>query len=366
MNTIKNIERTNELVTYYEEGQESFTIFRTEEGKPTKIVSYLGKWANRVSNFTYDEDGNFVGIKGDVQTEYLDQWLYEAMGARAAPGTEGSNLSFLPTNTSVIIRSDTGTDVAIGGATETVAGVLLPSDKTKLNGIAVGATANSADADLRNRLTHVGTQESTTISMPSGRLLGRTTALPGSAESIAVGPGLKLFSGVLSGIPQGIEVTTSRTIERADLENVLDVSGAATLTIPDDTVLGISATDRVAVSAFQMSEGAVVWDGNGVTLRGATPVPEQYQFTGLVHVGANLWVYKGSSGTGSTTDLSTNAFVMNGYADDYFADDAGQPTDLSANSFVVNGYADDYFADDTPDMSANTFVVDGYVDNYIA
>lgn len=214
-----------------------------------------------------------------------------------------------------------------------------------------------------NELTPLFEQMGT---VPSERLLGRTTALPGSVESIAVGPGLKLFSGVLSGIPQGIAVTTSRTIERADLENVLDVSGAATLTIPDDAVLGISATDRVAVSAFQMSEGAVVWDGNGVALRGAAPVPEQYQFTGLVHVGTNVWVYRGSSGTGSTTDLSANAYVMNGYADDYFADDVTAPVDLSANAFVVNGYADDYFADDTTDMSANTFVVDGYVDNYIA
>ena len=339
MNTIKNIQRTFDLVTYYEEGQESFTIERTEEGKPTRIVSYLGKWAHRVSDFTYDADGNFVGIKGDVQTEYLDQWLYEAMGARSAPGTAGSNLSFLPTNASVIIRSDTGSDVSIGGATETVAGVLLPVDKTKLNGIAVGATANAADAELRSRSTHTGTQESTTISMPSERLLGRTTALPGAAESISVGPGLKLFSGELSGVAQGIEVTTSRVITRADLENIMDVSGAVTLTIPDDVTLGIAATDRVAVSAYQVTTDPVVWVGSGVDLRGAVPVPAQYQFTTLVHVGGNVWVYKGT--TGATTE------------------------DLSINTYVESGYVDDYISDDTTELSANTFVVDGYVDNYI-
>lgn len=341
MNTIKNIQRTHELVTYYEEGQESFTIERTEEGKPTRIVSYLGKWAHRVSDFTYDENGNFVGIKGDVQTEYLDQWLYEAMGARAAPGTEGSNLSFLPTNTSVIIRSDTGTDVAIGGATETVAGVLLPIDKAKLNGIAVGATVNAADSDLRNRTTHTGTQESTTISMPSERLLGRTTELPGVAEAIAVGPGLKLFSGVLSGVPQGIEVIASREITRSDLENVLDVAAAVTLTIPNDTALGITATDRVAVSAYQLYVDPVTWVGSGVDILGGIPIPAQHQFTTLIHVGANSWVYRNAGGNGDTTE------------------------DMSFNAYVASGYADNYFSDEMTEMSTNSYVVDGYVDNHI-
>jgi hypothetical protein len=38
------------------------------------------------------------------------------------------------------------------------------ADKTKLNGIATGATANATDAALRDRATHSGTQASTTIS----------------------------------------------------------------------------------------------------------------------------------------------------------------------------------------------------------
>jgi hypothetical protein len=37
-------------------------------------------------------------------------------------------------------------------------------DKTKLNGIATGATANSTDANLRDRSTHTGTQLASTIS----------------------------------------------------------------------------------------------------------------------------------------------------------------------------------------------------------
>lgn len=49
-------------------------------------------------------------------------------------------------------------------ATTSVAGLQSPTDKTKLDSVQSGATANSTDAQLRDRATHTGTQLSTTIS----------------------------------------------------------------------------------------------------------------------------------------------------------------------------------------------------------
>lgn len=49
-------------------------------------------------------------------------------------------------------------------ATTSVSGFMSGSDKTKLNGIASGATANSSDATLLARANHTGTQISSTIS----------------------------------------------------------------------------------------------------------------------------------------------------------------------------------------------------------
>lgn len=49
-------------------------------------------------------------------------------------------------------------------ATGVAAGFLSPSDKTKLDGVAVGATANDTDANLKNRANHTGTQLAGTIS----------------------------------------------------------------------------------------------------------------------------------------------------------------------------------------------------------
>lgn len=42
-------------------------------------------------------------------------------------------------------------------------GLMLAADKVKLNGIAENATANSTDAQLRDRSTHTGTQAMSTI-----------------------------------------------------------------------------------------------------------------------------------------------------------------------------------------------------------
>ena len=92
---------------------------------------------------------------------------------------------------------------------------------------------------------------------------------------------------------RGIPVAVSETITASDLEQILDVSAAATITIPTDAILGISATDRVTVGAYQMTAGAVAWAaGAGVSpLRGTAPTAAQHLVTGLVHVGSNEWAY---------------------------------------------------------------------------
>jgi hypothetical protein len=49
-------------------------------------------------------------------------------------------------------------------ATGSVAGFMAAADKTKLDGVATGATANATDAALRDRALHTGTQLASTIS----------------------------------------------------------------------------------------------------------------------------------------------------------------------------------------------------------
>lgn len=74
------------------------------------------------------------------------------------------------------VNGQTG-DVVIPEATTSVAGLMSAADKTKLNGIATGATANDTDANLKNRANHTGTQLASTISDFAATV--RTTVLTG-------------------------------------------------------------------------------------------------------------------------------------------------------------------------------------------
>jgi hypothetical protein len=111
--------------------------------------------------------------------------------------------------------------VSIADVTISGAGSMSAADKTKLNGVASGATANSSDATLLARSNHTGTQSGSTVTgaytaagmtMDPLRLLGRSTAGSGAAEEISIGSGLTLSGGTLtatatgsggSGIPGG-------------------------------------------------------------------------------------------------------------------------------------------------------------------
>ena len=96
------------------------------------------------------------------------------------------------TTTALDVVSDTGTDATIPSATVSLAGLQSSADKTKLNGIATGATANSSDATLLARANHTGTQLASTISDFSTAADARITN--------AVGTTVQAYDGDLAAI----------------------------------------------------------------------------------------------------------------------------------------------------------------------
>jgi hypothetical protein len=68
------------------------------------------------------------------------------------------------TGTAPIVSSGGTTPaISISAASTGAAGSMSASDKTKLDGVASGATANATDAQLRDRSTHTGTQAFSTL-----------------------------------------------------------------------------------------------------------------------------------------------------------------------------------------------------------
>lgn len=72
-----------------------------------------------------------------------------------------TNLSY--TASTRVLASSTGSSATLPIATTSDPGLFSAADKTKLDGVATGATANATDAALRDRATHTGTQSAATI-----------------------------------------------------------------------------------------------------------------------------------------------------------------------------------------------------------
>ena len=84
---------------------------------------------------------------------------------RLTSATNGTAAVTSVNGTAPIVSSGgTAPTLSISAATTSAAGSMSSTDKTKLDGIATGATANASDAQLRDRATHTGNQTASTIS----------------------------------------------------------------------------------------------------------------------------------------------------------------------------------------------------------
>jgi hypothetical protein len=193
---------------------------------------------------TTTEHNAFTGAEGEVTVDTdLDTLRVHdgstAGGVRLAKHSElagaagNTDLGNTPSSTSVEITSSTGNNTTVSGASTSLAGVMTSADKTKLNGIATGATANSSDATLLARANHTGTQTAATISDFDTEV----------ANNSAV---------------------TANTAKVSNATHTGDVTGSTALTIADNAVTSskISDTDtQFLVDDTSTQKKVVVNDG---------------------------------------------------------------------------------------------------------
>lgn len=154
-------------------------------------------------------DGGNTYLVGDVD---VTQEL-----VATGPGGANTNLSITSTAADVTVVSSTGNDGTIPAATATAAGVATAAQITKLNGIAVGATANATDAQLRDRATHTGTQAigtvaglQTALDAKQGGLISGTNIKTVNGESI-LGSGNLVIAGGATVQPHATDITYDGT-----------------------------------------------------------------------------------------------------------------------------------------------------------
>jgi len=208
--------------------------------------------------------------------------------AALAPGTD---LAF--TAATRTLASSTGADVVLPVATTSEAGLESAADKTKLNGIASGATVNATDAQLRDRASHTGTQAAATIT-------GLGTAAP--------------LDVAAAGDASASQVVTGNDSRLSDARTPTAHSQAAS-TISDSTAAGrtlLTAADAAAQRAAMGAAASGAIGSSGLTMtagilgrESGTGAPQIYSIgSGLAIVGGALVVTAGGAGTVTSVGLS--------------------------------------------------------------
>jgi hypothetical protein len=200
-------------------------------------------------------------------------------------GGGNTNLAYTASPTNGIVTSDTGTDATIP-LVSTNAGLMSPSDKTKLDGVATGATANSSDATLLNRANHTGEQAISTVT-------GLQTALDGKqatgdyATNTALTNGLATKENTITAGTTGQYYRGDKTFQTLDktavgLSNVANVDTTTTANITDSsnkrfitdaqqTVLGNTSGANTGDNATNSSKQDTLVSGTNIkTINGTT------------------------------------------------------------------------------------------------
>lgn len=140
------------------------------------------------------------------------------------------------------VNGDPGPVVVIDASEITDAGtkvIMLATERTKLTGIATGATANSTDAQLRDRTTHTGVQTAATISDFTEAAQDAIAALLTSGTQVALSyndVGNTLQISATGADAETMRDTIGAAIVGTGLISVVVNDGADTITVQENGI----------------------------------------------------------------------------------------------------------------------------------
>lgn len=243
-----------------------------------------------------------------------DKTKLDGIASGAQPGTVTNVTGSAP----ISVANGTSTPaISISTASTSAAGTMSASDKTKLDGIASGATANNTDAYLLSRANHTGTQAWSTITnTPTTRDgYGITDAEPSGTASAAI----TTHVGLANPHTQYPLQTTFRDSRRIYISKSASASDSNNGTSPNEPLATFAAAAAVAEPGDLIEVGPgtyteaslpIRWPRNiGILakgLRNTTIKPATGQeMNGFFKVDSGFWCW-GLEFAGHQADSATN------------------------------------------------------------
>ncbi|MBS7703326.1 hypothetical protein [Chelatococcus asaccharovorans] len=276
----------------------------------------------------YNDDFAIDLVTGNVYEKASGTWQdsgYSLIGPPGAGSGDFSGPAGAVTDNIILFASGTGklgkdsgkklSDLATAGhghsdATTGVSGFMSATDKTKLNGIASGATANSSDSTLLNRANHTGTQAISTID-------GLSTALADKADADDVA--MALVSKV-DAVDLATVATSNSYVDLDDKPNIPSV--------PAD------------IGAAPVSHGHIISDVSGLqtALDGKQPLASLLTNIAALTMIADRLIYGTGAGTVGLATLTSHARSLLAAADGAVSRSV-IGAEAAANKGANNGYA---------------------------
>lgn len=250
----------------------------------------------------------------------------------AAAGAGPTNLSTTQDATSVTVVSSTGNDATVAQADTTNAGVMSAADKTKLNGITAGATANDTDANLKNRANHTGTQAVSTVS-------GLQTALDSKANTSSLA--IVATSGSYSDLtnkPTIPTVSDATTSTKGIVQLAGDLAGTASApTVPG--LAGKASTSTTITGTNSISGGGDLSANRTVALVNDSAAPGSTKYYGTDGTGTRGFFDLPAAGSGTYASLGNKTIGFTGSGADYICDGVNDHVEIqqAVNAITTAG-----------------------------